>query len=952
VARIRSRVMVGRDAELRALEATAVRARQGEVALVLVTGEAGIGKSRLVSEFVAGLGDALSVVSHGVAMSTGEIPFGLLADLLKNLLRADPTVLTDDEREALGPLLPGPARGGDRITMLSAALDLLERLSSDRLLVWVVDDLHWADAASRDLLGVALRTGPGHRLLVVATVRTDDPSRSSEEERAVAREVAQLAQLPVAETLPLGPLGLADVRRQLTGMDVSVDAVARFGIEKLSGGIPFVVEELAASGGGARHATHLTVSRTRLAGLPPDARRLVEAAAIGDGHLRLSLLEQVTDLTGTELDQAIKAATTAGVLDEQRSHDELAFRHPLLREAVDESIPPGARRGWHRRWAEVLEANPGVLARSPATIAVAQHWAGSGDTVKSLDAAARAAVAAGELDLHEVEAEMWDRVIQLWDGVARLPGLEQYNEREIRRFRRWAIGHVDHERFLEILDEDLRLAEDPSTRACLELAVTIQHGTALGTSAGGGDLAELEQRARSGPRDLVLAIFLNNLGEAILQEGEPVAARALVEESLSILRERGDTRTAVRVVALLAYLQAAEGTAEAAIAPLKKLLDDRSLNRRPYVRRWLGNALMLLYQLVGDVPAAEAAFEMVASTLDTRLDWPTYEAQLNYIMRTWLDTGRWEHARKVYETLRPNWTGHVVMSDLHAVRLELMSRGQVSDPAFWRHLPDREPDPGGVDPVSAALVAAQVCGAEGDLVRMRELLATVWSQAHPQFSDHAVLGIMWAAVRDFSRAEVDAAVQRPDPADRAAAEAHLATIVDYAGRMHRYGGLGRAWPVELEAQLARFGGDHGRTNLFETAAARWQAIGHVYDAAVCRLRLAEAHAGSGERMLARTHAQTALDTARALGAVPLGLDAGTLLERLGSTQRADGLLTRREREVLTLIAQGHTNEQIAATLYMSPKTASVHVSRIITKLGATNRTQASAIARQTGLVTE
>ena len=575
--------------------------------------------------------------------------------------------------------------------MLSTALDLLERLSSDRLVLWVVDDLHWADAASRDLLAVALHTSPGHRLLVVATVRTDDPARSSEQELAVTREMAKLAQLPVAETLHLGRLGLADVRRQLAGMEVSVDAVARAGIEKLSGGIPFVVEELAASGGTPQRATHLTVSRTRLAALPPDARRLVEAAAIGDGHLRLNLLEQVTDLASDELDLAIKAATMAGVLEEQPSHDELAFRHPLLREAVDESIAPGARRGWHRRWAEVLQANPGVLAATPATIAVAQHWAGSGDTGRALDAAARAAVAAGELDLHEVEADMWDRVLELWDGVSALPGLERYNEREIRRFRRWAVAQVDNDRFLELLTDDLRRAEDPSTRACLEFALATQNSTALGRSASPGDRAGLEQRARSGPRDIVLAVFLSNLGEAILQEGELVAARALMEESLTILRERGDTGSAVRMITGLAVMQAAEGTAEEAIPQLAKLLEDPALDR-PYVRRWVGHILVVLHQLVGDAQAADAAFDMVASTLDTRLDWPTYNSQLNVIMRSWLDTGRWEHARKTHEALRPNWAGRVVTSDLHAVRLELMARGQVSDPDFWRRLPERQPD--------------------------------------------------------------------------------------------------------------------------------------------------------------------------------------------------------------------------------------------------------------------
>ncbi|HZC69937.1 MAG TPA: AAA family ATPase [Jatrophihabitans sp.] len=948
---MRSRVMVGRDAELSALAAAAARARQGEVGLVLVTGEAGIGKSRLVSDFVSRLDDALTLMSHGVAMSTGEIPFGVLADLLKNLLGTDPTALTDSERGALAPLLPGTARSGDRVGMLSAALDLLDRLSAQRLVVWVLDDLHWADAASRDLLTVALRTRPGHRLLVVATVRTDDPARDSEQEHAVAREIARLAQLPVTETMHLRRLVLADVRRQLAGMDVSLDAGARARVEELSAGIPFVVEELVATAGVPERTTQLIASRSRLTGLAPDAVRLVEAAAVGDGHLRLKLLEQVTDLAEDELDDAIKAATNAGVLDEQPSHEELAFRHPLLRAAVDESIAPGARRGWHRRWAEVLEANPGKLAASPTVIAVAQHWAGSGDAAHALAAAARAAIAAGELDLHEVEAEMWERVLELWDGVKPLPGLEQYTEREIRRFRRWAVGQVDNDRFLEVLSEDLRLANDPSTRACLELAVNVHSGTALGSSAGPGDRAELEERARSGPRDLVLAIFLSNLGEAILQEGETVAARELIEESLVILRERGDTRTAIRSTALLAYVDAAVGRAEQAIPDLERLLEDPTLDRT-YVRRWVGNILILLQQLVGNAAAANAAFDIVASTLDTRLDWPTFALQLNYILPSWLHTGRWEHARTQYEAMRPNWAGHLVMSDLHIAQLDLMARGEVADPDLWRNLPDRAPEQAGIDPLSAAMMAAQVCGVAGDLARMRQLLGPVWEQAHPQFSDHAVLGLMWAAVRDFTRLEVDAASRRPDADDRPAAEAHLTTIVTYANRMHRYAALGKAWPVELEAQLARFRADERQFELFETAIDRWRAIGHDYDAAVCSLRLAEVLAARGERPAARSYAEAALATANTLGAAPLRCDAEGLIDRLGSTQRAEGQLTQREREVLVLIAQGRTNEQIGTALFMSPKTASVHVSRIITKLGAANRTEASAIARRTGLVTD
>ena len=485
--------MVGRDADLVTLMDAAERARLGAVTFVLVTGEAGIGKSRLVSEFAAVLKDATVLFSHGVALSTGEIPFGVLADLLKSLLRVDPDGLTHHERDALAPLLPGTRHGGDRTAMLSAALDLVERLSTDRLLVWIVEDLQWADAASRDLLGIALRTAQG-RLLVVATMRTDEPGH--DDEHAVTGE---LDRLPGSETVRLQPLSLADVRRQLAGLDLALDTESRRRIERLSGGIPFVVEELAATGGTPRQNSQLVIARKRLDGLPPDAARLVEAAAIGDGHLRLDLLEQVTDLAGDELDLALKAATAAGVLEEHSSHDELAFRHPLLREAVDVSIPPSARRGWHRRWAEVIEANPGVLAAAPAAIAIAQHWARTSDIGKTVDAAVRAALAAGELDLHEVEADMWERVIELWDGITPLPGLETYNRREIRRFWRWAVGQVDADRYLELVRRGVRDADDVSTRACMEFSLLVHEGTAIDTDADPRALARFEERAEPGP---------------------------------------------------------------------------------------------------------------------------------------------------------------------------------------------------------------------------------------------------------------------------------------------------------------------------------------------------------------------------------------------------------------------------------------------------------------------
>ena len=157
--------LVGRAADLRRITEAAMTACAGVTRSVLVTGEAGIGKSRLVAEAVAGIDDALVVTGHAAEVSTGEIAFGVIADTLRDLVRVvGDEVLTPGERAALAPLLPGVAVGTgsvDRVHLLSAFVDLLERLAAERPLVWVVEDLHWADSATRDVVTLAVRTLQG-----------------------------------------------------------------------------------------------------------------------------------------------------------------------------------------------------------------------------------------------------------------------------------------------------------------------------------------------------------------------------------------------------------------------------------------------------------------------------------------------------------------------------------------------------------------------------------------------------------------------------------------------------------------------------------------------------------------------------------------------------------------------------------------------------------------------
>ena len=412
--------LVGRDAQLSLLREAFVSASAGETRCVLVTGEAGIGKTRLVAEALTGLEGALVVTGHAVDMSTGEIPFGVLADSLRDLIRvAGPDALTGAERDALAPLLPGapPSARVERLQLLTTFVDVLERLTADGLLVWLVEDLHWADSATLDLVKLVTRTLRGEFLLI-ATVRTDDPDRSQAADATLSSYVAALARTPGCQLLPLDRLNADEVRQQLVallGTGSSPELMSR--IQQLSDGLPFVVEELAASAGRPELATASGVASGRLAGLTAEARRLVDAAAVGDGHLRISLVERVLDAMPDELDAALDEAVHTGVLVSDASSDHLGFRHALLRDAADRAMGPGARRSWHRRWAEVLEASPGVLAADPAALAIAEHWHQSRDVRRALGATVAAVPSAERICRPDEESVLWTRILRAFGTV-------------------------------------------------------------------------------------------------------------------------------------------------------------------------------------------------------------------------------------------------------------------------------------------------------------------------------------------------------------------------------------------------------------------------------------------------------------------------------------------------------------------------------------------------------
>ena len=941
--------LVGREAELDRIAGAVVSARGGTSRCLLVTGEAGIGKSRLVAEAVGSLDDALVLTGHAADMTTGEIPFGVVADTLRDVARvAGVDVLLPAEREALAPLLPGaaPRQQVDRVQLLSTFLDLLERLAGEQLVVWVVEDLHWADSATRDLVGLASRTLPAG-LLIVATVRTDDPERTPAAESALTSYVAGLARTPGCEVLPLSRLGPDAVQRQLRdllGSHPSVEVASR--VERLSDGIPFVVEELVAAAGRPELTTVAAVAAGRLGSLGPETRRLVEAAAVGDGHLRISLLEQVLDVTPEELDAALVEAQRAGILVTDHDSDEVRFRHALLREATDRELGPGARRAWHRRWAEVLEQNPGVLAADPAALATAEHWHQARDVRRAVMAAVAALPSAERIADPHLETAVWRRVLSAWASLGDPEAVTGFGLREAVAQGVLAAQSTGLPSFLAVLDTVPWQLLDESERAALAVIRAI-------TGEAKGDIdprfREMTQDLFdrfdlfSGPRDLFSLLTLSLAMRLPATDERSVTG---MDAAADIAAELGSPRGRVEHVVLRSHSRQFQGDPHGAADYLEDQL--AALRDLPghHVLFADGNVVWCRSVCGEHRRAQEIGDAALARLRHPELSVGLWEHLVENQAFSLTCTGDWVRARQLLEESAPWWEDDVRTSNARLALLDILQLG-TADAGRWEALVGRE-IPGGAAPVQVRHVAAAAHAAAGDLVAARAIYRATWADPGMLASDDYLCFV----VIEAARAEADASVADPGRADHGAASTHMQEIADAAAQFRRYGLLGDVWPVDLAAQLDRFHGRDARPAL-QAALEGWERIGHVPDVAVTHLSLAEQEAVHGARDAARRHLAAGRAVAARLEAAPLLARADALAERwaIGPRERrTDGMLTEREVEVLRLVAEGMTNGQIGVKLFMSPKTASVHVSHILAKLGAANRTEAAATARRQGLL--
>ena len=428
--RASSPVLVGRDEQMAALDAAFASARQGGPSAVLLGGEAGVGKSRLVSEFgrTAAAAGARVMTGGCLELGTDGLPFAPFTAVLRDLVHemgadAVAAMLPGRTTRGLARLLPElgePDTGGDpgeaRARLFEEVLRALEHLTRHSPVVLVIEDAHWADRSSRDLLTFLIgnqRALSG--LLIVVTFRSDELHRTHPL-RPLLASLDRIAwvdriELPRLTRYDTGELVAGILGRQPAG-DLADALYHR------SEGNPLFVEALLCCDGELspelpESLRDLLLDSVRR--LPEDTQEVLRVASAGGETTGHALLGAVTGLDDPALTRAVRPAVIANVLHARG--DGYAFRHELIREAVHEDLLPGEHGRLHSHFAEAIDADPTLVPPGRAAIEMAHHWHAAHDSAWALIAAWQAAAQAGRSVAAAERLSLLARVLELWDQV-------------------------------------------------------------------------------------------------------------------------------------------------------------------------------------------------------------------------------------------------------------------------------------------------------------------------------------------------------------------------------------------------------------------------------------------------------------------------------------------------------------------------------------------------------
>ncbi len=971
------RPLVGRDQALtRLVEATGLFTADGPAAptggLVVLSGDAGIGKTRLLSELVgrAHRHSVRLLIGHCLGEAGSMLPYLPFTEMLTRMLAEEGEALAGlvAANPGIGRLLPtlsgeevGEAvrvGGADQGSVFEGVHSGLEQLSRLGPLLVVVEDVHWSDQSSRELLTLLLTRGFTGPVALVVSLRSDDLHRR----HPLRTSLTLWSRLPRVTRIDLGPLEPGPMRALVRGVDAGIDARSLASVVERAEGNAFFAEELAAAARLGHGAAADDLSRlllVRLEQLDDAAQRVVRIASAAGRRVSHPLLQRVVQSQEPSLDPSLDGSLRQAVERHVLVADEhgYAFRHALLGETVYDDLLPGERVRIHQAYARMLAAEPEL---APAA-ELARHAGLAGDRDLAISASERAGAEAIALGGPNEALSHLEKALSLNPGDPRTVV-------RITLAAAAAAGASGHLTKAVALLED-RLAQDQDASECrAELLIELALAARLTELRFDGLAITAEALQLVGDDDSGLrARALAARAQAYSDRGRIPDAMKTGRDAVAMADRLGMTELGAEVWTLLARAGERVGDLDASRQSLEKVIAEATASG-PQFRaiHHLGG----LHHRAGRLQEALSTYlRGVEEAQRMGLGWSPYafDCRVLAIVAAY-ESGQWDLALQIADLTGedPPPTARALLQG--AALYVVAGRG---NPSLARDFADGELrrfwDDDGMLTVLDASARIDLAGDAGDLATARAVhaeaigfLRHLWETGHVRAEIRMNSLLLGQLAR---RARVAPAAERTTLLDHGRRLAWDADAVwADAGSLGDDGPESQAWQARAVAEFARLrwlcAADSdvdpaALQRLWRNAEDAFRRYGHPFEVARSQLGLIEVLAATGRHDLARDTAEEVRATAQTLGAAPVLADLAALLgeDAAASTPTAPRQsLTTREQEILAELARGRSNRQIGEKLFISTKTVSVHVSNLMAKLEASSRGEAVAVARDRGLL--
>ncbi len=936
-----------------------------------------MGKSRLAEALMerARRSEALVALGHCTPVSGSELPFGPFVEMLSQLAGSEGLEVTGAAPDVWPSALTvwgssaglaSPDVGLERSRLFTSVLRFLHDLGKRQPVVAVIEDIHWGDSSSLDLLNYLARTAGQERLLLVLTCRDRDAALNPTTHKAIG----ELTGAELSRDIRLPPLTADEVRQLLTTADVSLPVTQHDKVAALCDGNPFIALELAAQD--ELEDAHSEALDHALLGpvheLPRDARFALHVAAVLGQYIPQVVLESAIETTGSDVAATLRLLIDRGLLIAR--DQQYMFRHAILRESVVRGLLHNEEVAAHRSAIQGIRLS-GREGRPGAFVQLAHHLVAAGEHEEALPVVmAAASQARGVFAFAEARHQLSVAREVLWNRVANpeeLSGLS-FDDLLCREaeLARWAGQPTEAAELLRIgmamvpptglaragLEHELGEALWAAGELAASMAAYERSASALETQAGDPPL-----RAR------VLAA----LAKGLTLTGQYQRGREVAERAIALADQVGAVHDQLHARITLAAVTARLGDLETGTAQLRQCLSEAlAVDAFDAVVRCFGN-LTYLYLRAGrfrDVLDISADGDRTCQRFGPLL------LVASTLVENWVQAlvaiGRWDDAEQLAHRLQGQWTAEGIALAVH-LQLAQIAAARGDDTRFQRYMSLNErfadpDDPYGLHDVTSARAEHLLWQGEADKAYRlaREALDHLVNQQDA--------GLVVSLCSLALRAHADLVTSRTGRVIHESAiqeTSLLLSIADNAARSDT-GALGNAYLLLCQAEAARASMTPS-ADKWSVVVAEWQRLDCPYPGAYAQWRVAEEQFGGRARAQGTRALSEALRTATVLGCVPLETSLRTLARHAGvspdalepppeasappdSEARAStglpGPLTKREFDVLRLLTEGYSNQQIARRLFISESTASVHVSRILAKLGVSNRLQAAAAAQR------